>query len=96
VQARTTIKMQVIEGVNLETVVAGRTSWVINYRTKELVLLQVTSKESKGKETTVNFVSLVECSPDGRCSPGGNVYTVTHPYRPSGATEAVGGVVSSE
>ena len=85
-----TIKMKLIEGVNLETVVVGKSSWVINYRTKEVMLLQVTGKESQEKETTVTFVSLVECSPDGRCSQGGNVYIVTHPYRPSDATADVG------
>jgi len=82
-----TIKMKLIEGVNLETVVVGKISWVVNMRTKEVALLKVTSKERKGKDTTVTFLSLVECSPDYHCSQGGNIYTVTHPYRPSDAAE---------
>ena len=71
-----------IEGVNLETVAVGRTSWVMNYRTSEIVLLRVIRKETQGKDTTVEFTSLIECGPNSnQCSAGGNRYIVTHPYR---------------
>jgi uncharacterized protein DUF4157 len=77
---RRTIKMKLIEGLNLDTVSVGRTYWVVNYRTGDIVLLQVTNKVVEGKDTTVDFVSVLECSTGG-CSSGGNGYTVTHPYR---------------
>ena len=88
------IRMKLIEGLNLESVKVGGTGWLRNYRTGLRAYLQVVSKVTKGGETTVEFVSLEECSPDGVCGPGGNYYVVTHPYRPTDASEALGGMTS--
>ncbi|CAG0953874.1 hypothetical protein METP3_00372 [Methanosarcinales archaeon] len=89
---RQTIKL--IEGLNLEKVVVGR-AYIITLdpggQNEKLVILQATKKIPKGKDTTVEFTSRLECGrKDDRCSPGGNIYTVTHPYRPSGEPEVVG------
>jgi len=87
--------MKLIEGLNLESVKIGGTGWLRNYRTGVRAHLQVVSKDTRGKETTVEFVSLEECTPEGACGPGGNLYIVTHPYRPTDESQPVGGMTSS-
>lgn len=95
-----TYRLSVIEGLNLERVTVGK-HYAIMHDPKgpkqKFVVLQVTNKVTKGSDTTVEFVSLLECSRTERqCDAGGNVYTVTHPYRPSEVRTETGRVLSEK
>ena len=95
-----TYRFSVIEGLNLERVTVGK-HYAITSDPKgpnrKFVILQVTNKVTKGSDTTVEFVSLLECSrTEKQCDAGGNVYTVTHPYRPSEARTETGRVHSEK
>jgi hypothetical protein len=95
-----TYRLSVIEGLNLERVTVGK-HYAIMHDPKgpnqKFVVLQVTNKVTKGSDITVEFVSLLECSrTEKHCDAGSNVYTVTHPYRPSAARTETGRVLSEK
>jgi len=95
-----TYRLSVIEGLNLERVTVGK-YYAIMHDPKgpnpKFVVLQVTNKVTKGSDTTVEFVSLLECNrTEKQCDAGGSVYTVTHPYRPSEARTETGRVLSEK
>ena len=86
------IGISVIEGLNLENVVVGKGYLVthgVGKANEKHIFLRATSKVTKGKDTIVEFESLLECDHNG-CDEGGNTYVVTHPYRPKGRAESVG------
>lgn len=90
-----TIKVSVIEGMNLETFSVGRFSLVLldpGGPAEVLVTLQATKKVVNGKTTTVTFKSVGECRRrnEPHCTSGGNVYIVTTPYHPSGEPAVAG------
>ena len=80
---RPAIRIALIEGLNLDSVKVGRLYPVSVPASKQVLILQATGKETKGSDTTVDFVSVLECDPSS-CNDGGNGYTVTHPYRGEG------------
>lgn len=74
--------IKIIEGVNLSRVEVGKVYGVSSPKLHKYMILQAISKETKGSDTTVEFVSTLECDPNS-CDTGGNIYVVTHPYRES-------------
>ena len=79
-----TIELALIEGLNLDTVSEGQFTFVwLNYgKTSNVFMLLQASKVSRGKETTAEFRSMLECN-SRACLWTGNKYRVTHPYKPS-------------
>jgi hypothetical protein len=80
-------RLSVIEGLNLERVTVGK-HYAVTFDPKgpnqRFVILQATNKVTKGSDTTVDFVSLFECSrAEKQCNSGGNFFSVTHPFHPS-------------
>jgi hypothetical protein len=95
-----TYHLSVIEGLNLDRVSVGK-SYAITFDPKgprqKFIVLQVTKKTAKEGDTTVEFISLLECSrADKECETGGNFYIVTHPYRPSQVRAETGRVLSEK
>ena len=58
-----------------------------------LVMLQATSKATKGAETTVEFTSHLCGHTNGTQCAAGQIYTVTTPHHSTGAPELVGRAV---
>jgi len=91
-------RFSVVEELNLEKVSVGK-AYGITFDPmgpkQRFVVLQVTNRTGSGGETTVDFVSLMECSrAEKTCDTGGNSYTVTHPHRVSLGGAEGGRVVS--
>lgn len=87
-----TIKVSVIEGMNLKQVQIGTISFVLldpKGSNKRALALQAIKKETKGEETTVVFLSVLEACESHHCNVGRR-YIVTHPKRASDAPELVG------
>jgi hypothetical protein len=83
---RQRIGMKVIEGLRLDRVIPGAIYSVTRDpggRHESYMLLKAMTKSTHGDDTTVEFESVLECDKGAKCTQGGNVYTVTHPYRAS-------------